>query len=97
MALSDIADMTASASLRARITAAAAQQGRDGGWVSTYLTQLCSSDGWDSAWATARTDPHRGNYNPDTGWRTDVISDQMITTAVTTLIEVQTTTGSWTA
>lgn len=97
MALSDIADMSTSSSLRARIAAAAAQQVREAGWVGNYLTQICASDGWDTSWAAARNDPHRGNFNPDTGCRTDVISDEMITAAVTALIEVQTATGSWTA
>ena len=95
MALSDIADMTTSASLRARITAAAARQGRDTGWTGLYLTIICATTGWDAAWASGQAGGP--NVNPDTGIRTDVISDQMITDAVAQLIAGQASSGTQTA
>lgn len=95
MALSDIADMTSSPSLRARIIAASARQDRDMGWVNLYLTTICATEGWDAAWVSGKNGGP--NVNPDTGMRTDVISDDMITTAVQQLINAQTSSDSQTA
>lgn len=88
MALADIADMSNSPTLRQRIVAAAARQGKSPDWTGLYLTQVCATPGWDEAWASGRQGGP--NVNPDTGCRTDVISDEMIVDAVTALIASQT-------
>lgn len=97
MALADIADMTTSPGLRARISAAAARQQKADGWVGLNLMTLCATEGWDTAWVEARTDPERGNYATDTGCRTDVIADQMITDAVRARIDAEVESGSTTS
>jgi hypothetical protein len=86
MALSDIASMTNSGSLRNRILAAAARAGKDTAWTNTNLYALCATEGWDTAWAAAKSAADAINANPDTGIRTDVITDDMITAAVQELL-----------
>jgi hypothetical protein len=86
MALSDIADMTASGSLRGRIFAAATQAGKDAAWVNANISTILAADGWEAAWSAAKCAADATNFNPDTGIRTDVITDDMITAAVASLI-----------
>ncbi|MCA1984788.1 hypothetical protein [Nocardioides nematodiphilus] len=87
MALSDIADMTNSNSLRNRLVAGAAQQGKDQKWANENQYALCATQGWDAAWASGKQGGV--NVNPDTGVRTDVISDDMIAEAITALIDAE--------
>lgn len=86
MALTDIADMTNSGSLRSRLFAAATQAGQDSTWLNSNVSQILGTESWADAWIQARTAPDASNWNPDTGIRTDVITDDMITTAVQALI-----------
>lgn len=84
MTYTSIAAMRSSTSLQLRIAACASTQdvGQDPViWVSMNMWQFVTQDGWAQAWddATAEHDP---NVNPDTGARTDVITDDMILTAV---------------
>lgn len=94
MALSDIADMTNDGALRNRILAAAARVGKDTAWTNQNLTMICATEGWDTEWSGAKTAADAGNYNPITGARTDVITDDMITSAVTDLVAQQADNGS---
>lgn len=89
MALSDILDMSNSASLQGRIQASAAMQGESIKWVNSNLLRICATSGWDTAWAAGVA--QGGNYNPDTGARTDVISDQMIHDGVAAIITADAT------
>lgn len=80
---SAVAAMAASISLRDRIAACAAQENKPDPvlWASQHMWAIVASPGWDDAWQSA-IDGYNVNQNPDTGVRTDVISDQMILTAV---------------
>lgn len=90
MAYQDVVEMASSQSLLARITAAAAEQGRSDPlqWAQANIWALATAPDWDDAWAYARntaTDDH----NPDTGMRPGVINDQMILSAVQALLAEQ--------
>lgn len=82
------ADMQASASLRQRCVAAAAQEGSlsPDAWVAEHSWQIVSHDsGWAAAWDYA-IDTATLDNNPDTGARPGVINDQMILTVVQALM-----------
>lgn len=90
MAYQDVVQMASSQSLLARITAAAAGEGRTDplAWAQANIWALASSPDWDEAWAYAnatRTDDN----NPDTGARPGVINDTMILAAVQGLLTEQ--------
>lgn len=74
-----LAEMYESSSLRARITAAAAEEGINN--PDTRLEQLMwkivARTEWKDAWHGA-TMNYNESFNPDTGARPDVITDQMI-------------------
>lgn len=65
MSYATIAEITQSGSLFNRLTAAAAQEGKNatspGGWVSVHIWQLAASPGWSDKWESAQaggvTDP----------------------------------------
>jgi hypothetical protein len=80
MSLSDIQLMSNSGSLRGRILAAAAIDGKDQKWANENLTAICATTGWDTAWAAGVAGGL--TYNQDTGVRPDVITDEMIQAAV---------------
>lgn len=83
MSYNSIREMAASSSLLSRVAAAAAQEGTDSpvAWANSNMWKLAASPGWDDQWdyAKATATP---NVNPDTGARTDVISDSDILAAV---------------
>lgn len=85
MSYQSVVVMAASQSLQARLIAAAAAAGVDGSpqmWVQNHLWKIISNDtNWGDEWdrAIKRYDI---NANPDTGMRSDVITDQMIATEV---------------
>jgi hypothetical protein len=77
-----ISSMTQSQSLRLRLTAAAAQEGKgapDGPetWVSSRIWQIAASEGWAEAWSAAV-----GGEVTDPGADESVISDAMILAVV---------------
>ena len=83
MALRDVTLMAVSSSLIERIASAAAKEGVEQpvSWVQQRIYVFVANDVWETAWAQAE-DSKTVNVNPDTGARTDVITDQMITEAV---------------
>jgi hypothetical protein len=83
-----IVEMAGSQSLQARITAAAASEGREDPlpWMQSHIWEVVSTDtGWSDAWDYAR-DAATLDNNPDTGARPGVINDQMILTVVQTVL-----------
>jgi hypothetical protein len=86
MSYNSIVEIAQSESLRGRITAAAAAEGIDypEQWASTAMWKLAASPGWADKWDSAN-DSYTVNANPDTGARTDVISDGDILSAVQAL------------
>lgn len=83
MSMSAVRD---SHSLYTRIVAAAADEGiaSPDVWVAQRLWPFAAQPGWVEAWEYA-ADVYTVNSNPDTGARTDVISDAMILSAVQAL------------
>ena len=83
MSYQSIVIMAGSQSLRARMVAAAAAAGSEDpvGFVDRNMWQLVSDDGLADKWdeAVAKNDI---NKNPDTGARTDVITDAKIRKAI---------------
>lgn len=81
-----ITEMTVSPSLTSRIAACLATRNisnpRDVAVVRVF--DFAAQPGWGSVWAAAVQGYHV-NQNPDTGARTDVITDEMIETAVDVL------------
>ena len=80
---SAVAAMAGSLSLRDRVAACAAQEGKSNPviWAQEHMWAIAASPSWDETWQYA-VDTYNVNQNPDTGSRTDVISDAMILTAV---------------
>lgn len=90
MTLDASASMRRSPSLKFRIEASASAHGQDDTWVDRNLRTLAADPTWISKWATAAADAAAvGDNSPNLGVRTDVISDDMIDTAVAALIEQQ--------
>lgn len=89
MSYQSIVEMVASNGLRARIAAAAADEGYPEDpvvWATQNVWHVVSEDsGWVAAWDSARANPSN-NANPDTGVRDDVITDAMILTVVQPMI-----------
>ena len=83
MSYNTIVAMANSQSLLQRVAACAAEQGNSTPqvWAGNNLLSLVATAGaaLQTAWDGAATDP---NANPDTGKRTDVITDAMILSAV---------------
>jgi hypothetical protein len=83
-----IVDMAQSESLLNRIAAAAAQEGWQGDprqFAMNRRWEFAKDSGWVAAWDYACGE-YNVNQNPDTGARTDVISDAMILAAVQPLV-----------
>jgi hypothetical protein len=88
MSYSSIVEMVGSASLQSRVAAAAANEGYIGDpmeWARQNIWAVAASPGWTAAWDSARADTS-DNFNPDTGRRSDVITDGMILSAVQPLV-----------
>jgi len=81
--------MYESQSLRGRIRACSVRLGQDQVWFNNNSYDVVASPGWDTAWATGKLGGI--NFNPDTGIRTDVITDDMINSAVQAILDKQTT------
>lgn len=86
MSYQSIVEMAGSSSLIYRIAAAAAAEGQSDalGWAQTRIWRLAGSPGWADTWAYA-VDTATININPDTGKRSDVITDAMLLSAVQAL------------
>lgn len=85
------AEMVQSASLRSRMTAAAAAEDlpiAPDMWVNSHLWSLAASEGWAEAWDFARANATL-DHNPDTGARPGVINDDMITSAIQALVAAE--------
>lgn len=89
-----VMDIANSFTLQQRVQACAAQEAAaaavtlPGGvtaWVLSNMLTLAASGDWDDKWAYAQ-DTATVNVNPDTGARTDVISDGDILAAVQPLV-----------
>ena len=81
-------DMFQSNSLRDRIIAAAAKEGvanPDQFRESKWMWKVMARSDWEAAWDGALQSLPSRVYNPDTGERPDVITDQMILTVVQSL------------
>lgn len=90
MTYNDLSNMKQSTGLFARLIAAAADAGipEPEGWTIQNLWTLVSTDGWVAAWEHAVA-TMTVNHNPDIGARDDVITDDMIQTAITALHDSQ--------
>lgn len=86
MSYSSIVEMSQSASLMMRITAAAAAEGVESpqSWVTQRIWTFATQPGWDEAWDYAKG-TYNLDFNPDTGARPGVINDTMILAAVQAL------------
>lgn len=90
MSYQSIMQMASNQSLISRIAACAAEQGvKDHPiqWAQQNAWSVCSTAGWASAWDSAEAS-YSPNVNPDTGLRNDVITDQMILSAVQPMVAV---------
>jgi hypothetical protein len=88
MTYQSVSDMQASMSLRQRCIAAAANEGSLSPdiWVAENFWQIVAHDDeWDARWSDSVFN-YNLTFNPDTGARPDVITDQMITTVVQALM-----------
>lgn len=81
MSYATIAAISQNGALYQRLTAAAAQEGKDdtspGSWVSRHIWTLAASPGWSEAWESAEA----GGVT-DPGANEGVITDGMILAAV---------------
>lgn len=81
-------DMRRSASLKGRIESAASAHGQGIAWVDQNIAALCATDGWAAKWRQARMDAFEdGDDNRDIGVSINVITDDMIDTAITGLLD----------
>lgn len=89
MAYTSIVEMTMSQALLNRIAACAADEGFPDNpllWSQQNIWAIVASDsGWSAAWDSANASASE-DYNPDTGARSDVITDGMILTVVQPMI-----------
>lgn len=82
MSYTGISQMVQSNSLRERIVACVASEGitNPENWATSNIWQICAAI-TDTDWSYA-VENYTINQNPDTGVRTDVVSDQAILSAV---------------
>jgi uncharacterized protein YjiK len=88
MAYSSIVEMASSFSLISRVAAAAASEGVADAitWANGNIWRVVAeNEEWATNWGYA-VDTATINVNPDTGARTDVISDQMILAVVQPMV-----------
>jgi len=91
MSYTSIVQMASSATLAARISAAAADEGQADpvGWTSRNIWAIVASDqGWSDAWDYALANA-TDDDNPDTGARPGVINDSMILTVVQAMLAAE--------
>ena len=90
MTYQSIVEMAGSDSLQARVAAAAAAEGFPDdpeSFARNNIWGIVSSAGWADAWDYARAAGNAGNFNPDTGARSDVIDDAMILSVVQPMVQ----------
>lgn len=89
MSYQSIVEMVASSGLRARVAASAASEGYPDDPVvfaqQNMWSIVATSADWVAAWDSATANASE-NWNPDTGVRDDVVTDQMILSVVQPLI-----------
>jgi len=94
MSYMSIIQAAESSSLARRVQAAVAQEAASADvdipssvaqWVADQMLNLVATSGWGDKWQYAK-DTYRPDFNPDTGARTDVISDADILAAVQPLV-----------
>jgi len=96
MSYQSITEMAGSQSLKARIIAAAAQEGREDPqpWVEQRIWIIVSHDDeWAARWDDANFN-YNLTFNPDTGMRPDVITDALILSAVQEIMAEEVDPGS---
>ncbi len=83
MAYNDVVQIAQDEAIYERIVAASAAERVTNPvqWARENVWHLAASPGWADAWAYAK-DTATVNVNPNTGERDDVITDQMILSAV---------------
>lgn len=83
MAYMDIVEMAGNQSFIARVAACAAAEGISNpqAWAVENIWKVAGFPGFDGAWRAAEANKTI-NQNPDTGARTDVISDAMLQASV---------------
>lgn len=83
MTYAALAAMNTSGSLRQRIIAAAAEEGipNPDTQVQNYMWKIIARPDWKARWQDAVVN-YTPVYNPEIGARPDVITDEMIKTAV---------------
>lgn len=89
MSYQSMVAMAASQSLITRCTAAAAAAGLRQPplpWVQQNIWRIVATGGWDQRWDDAIA-TQSADVNPDTGMRSDVITDDMIRAAVAPLVD----------
>lgn len=88
MSYTSVTNMANSNSLKQRVIACAAQEGHTNptDFANRKMLNLCADTGWVAAWDYAVAEA-TVNVNPDTGVRTDVISDAMILTLVQPIVQ----------
>ena len=98
MSYNTIVAMAESQSLIARVAACAAEQGNSNprGWTGTNMLALVAGagPGLQATWEASVDDE---NANPDTGRRTDVVTDAMILSAVQARKATQGVADGWPA
>lgn len=81
--LKAIVEIAQNNSIIYRVAAQAALEGEEQpvAWATTNIWKIAAQPGWAEDWQYAR-DQETPNVNPDTGARSDVISDAKILAAV---------------
>lgn len=96
MSYNTVNEMASSQSLISRVAACAASLGNTNprNWaIQNILSMIATADpSLQTTWTNAEGNP---NANPDTGFRTDVVTDSMILTAVTALKNSQGSDQGW--
>lgn len=87
MSYTTMIDMSQSGGLIRRLTACAAQEGAPNpeGWAFENRWGFYALMDWSEAWEYAEA-TKSVNVNPDTGARTDVVTDQMILSAMQAML-----------
>ncbi len=90
MAYNDVVQIARDGHVLDRVIAAAAGENvtTPDAWTRENIWHIAASPGWADAWASAKAN-YTVNLNPNTGERTDVITDGMILSAVQARLAAQ--------
>jgi hypothetical protein len=86
-----IMEMSNNHSLRQRVMGCAAVENHPDpfGFVERNMIKVCKGSDWMLAWEQAQRQMDNPKYNPDIGARTDVVTDEMILSAVQPLVQAE--------